>query len=112
MKPWEETWEATPYGVDVLTQRREHVATFASDMLTPAETERARACLGATAPEMYRLLAEAEWSGGARTIDDASFDATCAWCGAGAHRAATGEMHGQHNADCRWASVMKKAQRP
>lgn len=92
MNVWEETWEPTPTGVDVLTQKREYVATFASDMLTPAETERARACLGAAAPEMYRLLVEAEWGNGG----------ACPWCSG----------RGEHGAGCRWVAAIKKARRP
>ncbi len=63
------------------------------------ETE-ARARIAACAPELARLILEAEWAGG-------HFDgsAQCPWCGAEQGTA----PHGPHEADCSFVTLCVKA---
>ncbi len=61
----------------------------------------ARARLAACAPEMARLLLEAEWA----CVHE------CPWCEAGNVYVDENDTigHGSHAADCRWLLLMQKA---
>ena len=120
MKPWEETWTA---GVSATVYRRlpdedveEEIGRFLpyhGEHTDPAVVARAR--LASAAPELLRLLAEAEWSG-----TRGWGPPTCPWCDEFApqefapHAAQyygyprVSERTG-HRADCRFVAVMAKA---
>ena len=70
----------------------------------------ARARLAACAPEMARVLLDAEWVRGGGVIGEDNVEHECPWCRelAPTHTGA-GPIGGTHSSDCLWLSLMKKA---
>lgn len=110
MKPWEETWEAGRYGDDgpvvgVFDSEGTGVAT--TNVLdrggSPRTGSEDRARLAACAPEMARLLLEAEWKGGFTYPYDTGTTSCCPWCDA------EGDNTREHKPGCAWLALMKKA---
>lgn len=69
-KPWEETWEVGPAGIE--TENRIPVLVDEFGVF-----ENADARLAAAAPELVRALLAVEW------VDGGDWGPLCAWCGNG-----------------------------
>ena len=113
MKVWEETWVANRNMVDLGEPGcGPNLGSFNSDLdETDPMCDRNRANLAAAAPEMARLLLELEWGGSA--WDYGGSKETCLTCSAMAGSkfsdGATMREPDQHETDCRWLALMKKA---
>lgn len=112
MKPWEETWHLASDGEvedQIVANESGWVARFFRWVTEPAEVVCARARLAACAPEMARLLLEAEFAQHPYGEPENGY---CPWCEGrsepGAHGMTYG-MAGVHRDDCPWLALMKKA---
>lgn len=105
MKPWEETWEETEPGNDVLNGSSTEVFLHSGPRLS----------LAAAAPEMVRMLIASEWDG--HEWDYGGSEAMCLWCTRKAPQSNQWLFIGprercaprNHDPDCKLIAVLRKA---
>jgi hypothetical protein len=102
MKPWEETWEAQRYVIEMAGDAGRKLGEFIDDNDDPGwpSCDRDRAQLAAQAPAMARLLLELQWI--SQESDEGYLPPQCMVCEA--YQEST-----EHAPDCELMAVLKKA---